>query len=882
MKLLPNILTLSSSTCALAFDLALAAAVEDKGHTTPTITKTFYHTEVRRLHTSYDSDIGRSKRAVSNESTSFFIERVSKREHYRLASSISTEYPTLETLSGEKPRVSQVSVTGESVISDTRKDRPASPNDATKHHHTLDYEFHTVDKRSNNLYNLRFDLVSEGYISVYMSNTTASEFCEYGVEQDPDETPKTRELHVAVLDATKTIAIPVHGEAAASFCLEFRNEEDIDDSKDCKGTAGSTTTASSTKQKTRKISTTEKTLGSTSASSKHTSSPASVSETDSDTSSTTKTRSSHNDETSDSSEESKSKKRSSTSATSSHTESITPASGTEVLSKSRTKSYASEPDEETLKTPSSLLTPTRTGNTITDISDPDTSTSHPPKTKSKTSSAKEPKDTSADPELSPSPKATPLALPTSTPQTSSKQDVFTISSMNTWYPYISEYIKTAEDTATTADSKEQDPITTTTSVNGAARLGRRGVASIAAKQAGGARRAAGSMRDGSMQYTSDYSWMGTTGTVSTRRLYNSDMASTTASRNAGVRRYRSRFVGWRRGGREWLTGGFDGRRGRRRGLDEDAGQEKKGFFDIAVDDEGDGGVGKSTRVSTEVNGAEDVVIATKLAVKQQGGGGEDGDGLVEDGSSEKGGDAELEEETVVGEETEPDEVVNEDRSGDEEPTSTDEGDAAPTTNVSADANEEPTSTKKKPTEDEEATPTDDADQDTSTKDDDDDDAPADDDAEQPTENTSTTSSKKLKPTNPSTTSNADPFTPPTTKAKSDSPNTTSHIPSLASDISFIFPSAIPQATAPFPTPPPAPTGTGKHLQHPNVREILLLILNPQTCSTTAKLTDHVGPRLSANKHVDVDGGKWSYDEAWCDCWTGLLAQCCIVWERGRE
>ncbi|RYO07104.1 hypothetical protein AA0121_g11777, partial [Alternaria tenuissima] len=720
MKLLPNILTLSSSTCALAFDLALAAAVEDKGHTTPTITKTFYHTEVRRLHTSYDSDIGRSKRAVSNESTSFFIERVSKREHYRLASSISTEYPTLETLSGEKPRVSQVSVTGESVISDTRKDRPASPNDATKHHHTLDYEFHTVDKRSNNLYNLRFDLVPEGYISVYMSNTTASEFCEYGVEQDPDETPKTRELHVAVLDATKTIAIPVHGEAVASFCLEFRNEEDIDDSKDSKGTAGSTTIASSTKEKTRKISTTEETLGSTSASSKHTSSPASASETDSDTSSTTKTRSSHNDETSDSSEESKSKKISSTSATSSHTESITPASGTEVLSRSRTKSSASEPDEETLKTPSSLLTPTRTGNTITDISDPDTSTSHPPKTKSKTSSAKEPKDTSADPELSPSPKATPLALPTSTPQTSSKQDVFTISSMNTWYPYISEYIKTAEDTATTADSKEQDPITTTTSVNGAARLGKR-AASIATKQAVGARRTAESMRDGGMQYTSDYSWMGTTGTVSTSRMYNSGMASATPSGNAG---------------------------------------EKKGFFDIAVDEEGDGGVGKSSRISTGVKGAEGAVIATKLAVKQQGGDDEDENGLVEDGSSEKGEEVELEEETVVGEETEPDEAVSEDGGGDEEPTSIYEEDAAPTKSVSADANEEPTSTKKKPPENEEITPTDDAHEDTSTKDDDD--APADHDAKQPDDNTSTTSSRKPKSTIVSTTSDTDTSAPPTT------------------------------------------------------------------------------------------------------------------------
>ena len=381
--------------------------------------------------------------------------------------------------------------------------------------------------------------------------------------------------------------------------------------------------------------------------------------------------------------------------------------------------------------------------------------------------------------------------------------------MNTWYPYISEYIKTAEDTASTADVREQDAITTTTSVKGVARLGRRAV-SIATKQTGGVRRAAESMRDGSMQYTSDYSWMGTTGTVSTRWLYNSGMASTTASRNAGVRRFGSRVVWWRRGGWEWLTGGFDGRRGRR-GVAEDARQEKKGFFDIAVDDEG---VGKATRVSIGVKGAEDVVIDTKLAVKQQGGGGEDGDGLVEDGSSEKGGEAELEEETVVDEETELDEAVNEDGDENEEPTSTDEEDAAPTTSVSADANGKPTSMKKKPTENEETTPTNDADQDTSTKDDDDDDAPADDDADQPDNDTSTTSSKKPKSTIPSTTS-----APPTAKPKSDSPNTTSPIPSLASGVSFIFPPAIPQATAPLPTPPPAPTETGKHL-HPTVREIL--------------------------------------------------------------
>jgi hypothetical protein len=812
MKLLPNILTLSSSTCALAFDLALAAAVEDKGRTTPTITKTSYHTEVRRLHTSYDSDIGRSKRTMSNESTSFSIERVSEREHYRLASSVSTEYLRLETLSGEKPKVSRGSVTGESVISDTRRDRPASLTDATKLDHSLNYEFHTVDKRSNNLYNLRVDLAPEGYISVYMSNSTTYEFCENQVEQNP---PKTRELHLVVLDATKTVTIPVHGEAAAGFCLEFRKVEDIDDSKNSKATADLTTTALSTKEKMTKVSITEKTLGSTSTLSKHTSSQASASETD--TSSATKTRSSHNDETSDGSETSKSKKRSSTSAISLDTESIAPAPATEVLSKSRTKSSASEPDEDTLETRSSLPTPTRTGSTITDISDPDTSTSQPPKTKSKTSSAKEPKETSADPELTPSPKATPLALPTGATQTSSKENVFTMSSMNTWYPYISEYIKTAEDTASTADGTEKDPITTTTSVNGAMRLGGR-AASIATKQAGGARRAAELTRDGSMQYTSDYSWMGTSGTVSTPRLYNSGIASATASRNAGVRRYGSPFVWWRRDGRGWLTGGFDARIGRS-GSAENAGQEKKTFFDIAVDDEGDGGVEKPTRVSTEGKGAEDAVIATKLAVKQQGGGDEDENGLVEDGSSEKEEGAELDEETVVGEETEPDEAVNEDGGGNEEPTSTDDENTAPTTSVSADANEEPTSTKKKPTEDEEATPTNNADQDTSTKDDDDDDdAPADDDADQPDNDTSTPSSKKPKSTSPSATSNADTSTPPKTKPKPESPNTTSPIPSLPPGVSFIFPSATPQATAPLPTPPPAPTGTGTHL-HPTMREV---------------------------------------------------------------
>jgi hypothetical protein len=809
MKLLPTILTLSSITYALAFDLALAAAVEDKGRTTPTITKTFYHTEVRRLHSSYHSDISRTKSAISNESTSSFIERVSEREHYRSASSISTAYLRRETLSGEKPRVSQVSVTGESVISNTRKDRPASLNDATKHDQTLNYEFHTVDKRNTNIYNLRVDLAPEGYISVYMSNSTTYKFCENEVEQDPDDSPKARELHVAVLYATKTVAIPVHGEAAASFCLEFRNGENIDDSKDSKATAGSTTTASSTKEKTIKVSITGETLGSTSTLSKHTSFKASASETDSDTSSTTKTRSSHNDETSDSSEESKSKKRSSTSATSLDTESITPASATEVLSKSRTKSSASESDEDTLETPLSLHTPTRTESMIPDVSDPETSTFQPPKTKSKTSSTKEPEDTSADPELTPSPKATPLALPTGATQTSSKENVFTMSSMNTWYPYISEYIKTAEDTASTADGTEIDSITTATSVSGAARLGRR-AASIATKQAGGARRAAESTRDGSMQYTSDYSWMGTSGTVSTPRLYNSGIASATASRNAGVRRYGSPFVWWRRDGREWLTSGFDARMGRR-GLAEDAGQEKKGFFDIAIDDEGDVGAGKPTRVSTEVKGAEGAVIATKLAIKQQGGGDEDEDGLVEDGSSEKGEEAELDEETVVDEETEPDEAVNEDGGGNEEPTSADENDTAPTTSVPADADEKPTSTKKKPTEDEEATPTNDADQDTSTKDDYDDDAPADDD-------TSTPSSKKPKSTSPSTTSNADTSTPPTTKPKPESPKTASPIPSLPPGVSFIFPSATPQATAPLPTPPPAPTGTGTHL-HPTMREV---------------------------------------------------------------
>ncbi|KAL1796204.1 hypothetical protein ACET3X_004744 [Alternaria dauci] len=553
-----------------------------------------------------------------------------------------------------------------SVVSNTRTVGSASSNNTTKRNDTPDYE---LKKRKTQLYNLRAGLAPEGYISVYMSNSTAATFCESEMKQDLDGSPKAREL------------------------------------------------------------------------------------------------------------------------------------------KSKNKSSTREPEEDTQEITSSVISPTDTESSNLDVS-----TSHTPKPKSKTFSVENPQDAIADPELSPTPKATPLALTASTTQDSTEEDIFTISSMNTWYPYISQYLKTAEGSVPTADNTNQDSITTIASVNGAARLGRRGTSTVTEKSASTKRTTTSESE--TMQYTSDYSWLGT-GTVSAPRVSGSSGVVVTATRNAAGKRVRSPFAWWRRGDEGRATDVVGARMGRG-GVVEEAGQEKDEFFNIFVDEEVDEVVAETTGVGAEASGTEEVVIATKLAIKHHNGDDDD-----ENGSIEEGKQFGLKEETLADkeatgdEDTVPDKAAKEDGDGNKESAFKDEeDDATPTGETSTDANDNPPSTKKKPAKDKEPTQTHDADDNT----------PADDDdTEKPEKETPTRSSKHHKPTP----SNTHETSSPSPSAK---PKPKPHIPSLAPSISFIFPQATPSL---LPTPPPAPTG-------------------PDT-------------------YFDLDGRQWDYESSPGDGWAGLLA-----------
>ncbi|KAG9189888.1 hypothetical protein G6011_06756 [Alternaria panax] len=780
-------------THALISNLALAAAIERDSRLTSTITKTIYQTEVRRLSTNYNGYFGKSESAISNRSGGPSVETVSKDSSVHSASSTSTTYDWLRDPGGKKPTISQLPVTGVPVTLDARHVDSASLNGAMKRDQTLESELETIKKRNANLYNLKAALAPEGYVSVYMSDSTASIFCDSETKQESGDAPKARELHLAVMNATKTVAIPIHGTVAATFCLEFKNAEIVNVPKSGKATASSTATIPSLTDKTTKVSTTEELAESTS-------SKAAASETDFDTLfSATKSRSSHTEETSDDSETSKAAKHVSPSTTSLDVDSINTASAIEVSSKAKTKSSASEAEENISATSESSPAPKNLKTAGADSSDPDTSISHSTKSKSRSSSAEE-----DDSDSSSTPKATPLALPSSTTATqdSSTDELFTVSSMNTWYPYISKYLETAEASTPTTDDTYISSITTTESVNGAQRLGRRGAPT------GVAKRAAPYTKDSSMQYTSDYSWLATGSTA----------AASVASSNGVVGRPGPPSLMWRWWKPASTAVGLEAR-GKGRGSGDEAEQEKEAFFDIVVDGQGDevGEVdevgGEPTRVSVETKGVEEVVAATKLAVKQQDGD-EDVDGVEEkDEDNEEEYEEQVDDKTVPDGESEPAEEATVDDN--EEPTpikkkpvqtkasTDDEWEAAPTTDASADVNEESTPTEQVPTDENgEAAPTSSSDTNTPPEDEE----PRPDDKDEDPGN-ATTRPKPTTLSSPDKDSDPTPSSQPNqSKSKLKS---TAQIPSLASDLSFISPSAaVPQATSPLPLPaPPAPTGS---------------------------------------------------------------------------
>ncbi|KAI4674777.1 uncharacterized protein J4E84_010383 [Alternaria hordeiaustralica] len=926
MKLLVSLLTLSLSTHALAFDFALAAPINRGERATPTITKTFYHTEVRRLSTNFKDHHVRSESLVSDSSVSLSDE-VFEALNGDTASSMATAFLWPRGASGQKPTISQLPVTGVPVSFNARQVGFVHFDDDTKRDEPLHSGVKIVDKRNTDLYHIKIDLASEGYISVFMSNSTASAFCKSEVELDSEGGPKG-ELQLAVRNSTKVVAIPVHQEEADSFCLHFKNAEGVDSPMSGKVPGSATATASASEGKTSKVTPSETTPQGVSKSSKH-ASTVTASETDTDDSasatsatSTSKTtslntfdvtheietskstkrvptettpsesgsttpnegtnetvsRTSEADDSSTGSEATKSSKHKSTSITASDSELATSELATDVSSKHKTKSTASGADEDSSKTveASGTLTVSKAANA--DPSSPEESASHSTKAKSKTSDAYETEDipeseTSVQeyrgPAVDPAnpadldtstPKATPAAVPVST----TTDEPFTEASINSFYSYIKSFVETAPDPPSTAHIADQTSIETTESTNGALR---RGILIAPTPALIGVRAETNPhSTDNSMTYISDYSWKGAVSTA---------IASPTASSNAAIGRLKPPSLLWRMWYPTTTTKVIHSRSFS--GPGEEPEQEGEGFFNIDGEDDG------PTRVSTGTSGVEEeTAVATKFAHKQEGKDGDDG-GIDANNEDEEG-----EEELPADEETMPDEEPETDEGtagNDETPTSTkskashtktaedEEDDSAPTTDTSTDVEEKATSTTKKHTDtgndttptatasedvkekatstklkpaeddeaatpsvtsskdvkekaassktkhadnDEEATPTSKAADDTPPEDEDaqpngDDESEIDTSAD---DNTSTTTSHKPKSTK-SATSNSDddaeeePTTTSTSKSKSPHRSKTP-IPSLASGVSFAFPSTtalVPNPSANLAPPPPIPTGT---------------------------------------------------------------------------
>ncbi|KAI4912240.1 uncharacterized protein J4E92_010091 [Alternaria infectoria] len=755
MKLLVSILTLSLGTHALAFDFALAAPIKRGARATPTITKTIYHTEVRRLSTSFKDHHVRSE-SLGFYSSASISDEVSEAINGDTATSMATAFLWPRGASGQKPTISQLPVTGLPVSFNARQVGFVHFDDDTKRDETLHPGPNIVNRRNTGLYHIKIDLASEGYISVFMSNSTASAFCKSEVELDSEGGPKG-ELQLAVRNSTKVVAIPVHQEAADSFCLHFKNAEGVDSPSSGKVPGSSTAIASVSEGKMSKVTPSETTSESVSKSSKHASTVVTASETDTDDSasatsatSTGKTTSlntfdiTHEIDTSKSTkhvppeatvsepgsvisetaestskatpkasdtedtisdyETTKSSKHKSTSATASDSDLATSESAPDVSSKHKTKSTASGADENSSKTAEASGTPTVSKAANADPSAPEESAPHSTKAKSKIPEATETEEmpesaTSVQeyrgPAVDP---ANPADLDTSTTPKATPAAVPVSTTTDEPFTEASinsfySYIKSFVETAPDVASiaGSTDQASIKTTDSENGAL-RRGILIAPTPALIGVRANTDPHSTyNSMTYTSDYSWKGAVSTA---------IASTTASSNAAIGRLKPPSLLWRMWYPATTTKIIHSRSFS--GPGEEPEQEDEGFFNIDVEDDG------PTRVSTGTDGVEEeTAVATKFAHKQED---KDGD---DEGIDVKDGDEEEEDGLPVDGEIVPDEGAETDEgaAGDDETlTSTkskashiktaadEEDDSAPATDTSMDVQEKVTSTKKKLTD----------------------------------------------------------------------------------------------------------------------------------------------------------------------------------------
>jgi hypothetical protein len=129
-----------------------------------------------------------------------------------------------------------------------RLSSPILPNNAVAY---------TINKRSTSLYHLKIDLVSEGYISVYMLNNTASLFCNTGGDIGDGDKKRPYQLDLVIRNPKRTVSIPVHNDVASDFCTVFTAAEGIGEETGQKATESASAKSTNSKSKSTKTSSIE-------------------------------------------------------------------------------------------------------------------------------------------------------------------------------------------------------------------------------------------------------------------------------------------------------------------------------------------------------------------------------------------------------------------------------------------------------------------------------------------------------------------------------------------------------------------------------------------------------------------------------------------------
>ncbi|KAF1829835.1 hypothetical protein BDW02DRAFT_651064 [Decorospora gaudefroyi] len=193
-----HIIAVSLGTQVGALTFHPEAAIRRSDHAIPTITKTIYQTEVRMKTSGFTWPRKNTNGPIRKRNAKF--------DH--------TAYDMNSTQDA-----TQDSYTSTTVSPIHTRTRTPTPKD------------NALATPSTNLYNLRINMVnSEDYISIYMPNSTASHFCFSADGQTaPDGQSNIYRLDVAV-DAhpPHTLGIPVHGVIAYWFCNEYMEAEGLD------------------------------------------------------------------------------------------------------------------------------------------------------------------------------------------------------------------------------------------------------------------------------------------------------------------------------------------------------------------------------------------------------------------------------------------------------------------------------------------------------------------------------------------------------------------------------------------------------------------------------------------------------------------------------